>query len=88
MITKDKLRIYEKYKGHIERWDRSGKKKDKGFLTYNEFDFIAQLIQELLLVERGLASEGYKSQTMDKLHNACDSEETKQMLLTFVGKFE
>ena len=38
MITAEKLKIYKKYSGNIESWDRFGNKKDKKFLeTCNDF---------------------------------------------------
>jgi len=55
MITAEKLKIYKKCSGNIESWDRFGKKKDKSFLEYEEWELIDELIQNLELVEKGLA---------------------------------
>lgn len=87
MITTEKLKIYKKYSGNIEGWDRFGKKKDKSFLEYEEWELIDELIQNLELVEKGLASDSFKSQTLDKLNSACDSENTKEELKSLIGKY-
>ena len=87
MITTEKLKIYKKYSGNIEGWDRCGKKKDKSFLEYEEWELIDELIQNLELVEKGLASDSFKSQTLDKLNSACDSENTKEELKSLIGKY-
>ena len=88
MITLERLKIYKKYSGNIESWDRFGKKKDKGFLEYEEWELIDELIQNIELVEKGLASESFKSQTLNKLNDACDNEKTQQDLKTLIGKYQ
>ncbi len=88
MITVEKLKIYKKYSGNIEGWDRFGKKKDKSFLEYEEWELIDELIQNLELVEKGLVSDSFKAQTLNKLNDACDCEKTKQELISLIGKYQ
>ena len=88
MITTEKLKIYKKYSGNIEGWDRFGKKKDKSFLEYEEWELIDELIQNLELVEKGLAADSFKTQTLNKLNEACDNEKTQQELKSLIGKYQ
>jgi len=88
MITAEKLKIYKKCSGNIESWDRFGKKKDKSFLEYEEWELIDELIQNLELVEKGLASDSFKTQTLNKLNEICDSEKTKQELKSLIGEYQ
>ncbi len=87
MITQEKLNIYKKYSGNMESWDRFGKKKDKRIMPYKEWEMIDELIQNLELVEKGLASVDFKLQTLKKLSQACDSEKTQQELVSLLGKY-
>ena len=88
MITLEKLKIYNKYSGNIESWDRFGKKKDKGFLEYEEWELIDELVQNIELVEKGLVSENFKFQTLNMLNDACDNEKTKEALKALIGKYQ
>lgn len=39
-----------------------------------DWGLIGELLQKLELVENGLASEAFKSQTLEKLDRSCDTE--------------
>ncbi len=86
MITTKKLKIYKKYSGNIESWDRFGKKVDKNFLKYKEWELIDELIQNIKLIEKGFASESFKSRTLNRLREVCDSERTQQELKSLIDK--
>lgn len=82
MITLEKLKIYKKYSGNIESWDRFGKKEDKRFLEYEEWELIDELIQNLEMIEKELVSESFRLQTLNKLIEFCDSKKTQQVLIS------
>lgn len=88
MITQEKLYIYKKYSGNIESWDRFGKKQDKHVMTYEEWECIDELIQNLELVEKGLTSDEFQSLTFKKLQEVCDSEKTQYELKSLIGKYQ
>jgi hypothetical protein len=56
-------------------------------MPYKEWEMIDELIQNLELVEKGLASVDFKFQTLKKLSQACDSEKTQQELVSLLGKY-
>lgn len=87
MITLEKLKIYKKYSGNIESWDRFGKDRDRSFLKYEEWELIDELIQNLELIENRLVSDSFKSQTLDKLKKVCDSEKTQNDLKSLIKKY-
>lgn len=87
MITRDKLKIYKKYSGDIDGWARVGKKSELEIMSDDDWTLVDELLQNLELVEKGLASDSFKSQTLDKLNSACDSEKTKQELKSLIGKY-
>lgn len=88
MITLQKIKIYKKYSGNIENWDRFGKMQDKGFLEYEEWELIDELIQNLELVQNGLTSACFKKDILHKLNDVCDSEKTQQELKSLIGKYK
>lgn len=87
MITEKKLKMYKKYSGNIESWDRFGKVKDKQIMEYEEWELIDELLQKLEMIEKGLVSENFKNQTLSKLEKVCDSEKTQEKLRSLVGKY-
>lgn len=87
MITSEKLKIYQKYFGNTEGWDRFGKPEDKEVLEYYEWNLIDKLIHRLELVEKGLASDSFNSQTLKDLKKVCDSEKTEQELKRLARKY-
>ncbi len=87
MITSQHLKIYESYEGDGDMLIRIGSDEEKKLIDYKTWALIDQLIQDLELIEKGLVSEKFKSQTIDKLKEACDNETTLNDLKSLVGKF-
>ena len=87
MITSEKLKVYKKYFGNTEGWDRFGKSEDKEVLGNYEWVLIDRLINRLELAEKGLVSDGFNLQTMKDLKRVCDNEKTEQELRELTGKY-
>jgi hypothetical protein len=88
MITSDKIRVYKKYSGNIENWDRYGKKKDKEVLEYEEWILIDEILDNLYLIEQKLTSNDYAIKITSKLNNVCDNKNTEEELKRLVGKYK
>lgn len=99
MITRDKLNIYKKYNGNGDAWARSGRKKERAIMEDKDWSMIERFIQDLKLIEKGLAAEVYINDVHNRMTDNCDSTETieeiKAMLndtpdpaqrVTFIGK--
>jgi hypothetical protein len=82
MITKDKIRIFNKYDGNIDSWARSGSKKEKLIISDDDWYIISTHIQDLFLVKKGLTSEDFNNSLKNKLKETCDSEDTIKQLET------
>lgn len=87
MITKENLKVFKKYRGDIDMWARFGRRKEKENFSDDDWSLIEDLLQTLEIVEKGLASEGFKSKVLEKLEKNCDSEETQQDLKSLIGKY-
>ena len=87
MITTKKLEIYNKYSGDIEGWDRFGKRDDKKKLTYEEWELIDELIQGLELIDKDLASDDFRSQILNNLHEVCDTQVKESKLKALIYKY-
>ena len=81
MISKQKLNIYNKYKGDIDAWSRSGSKKEKEVISDDEWFLIDELLQDLQLVEKGLASESFIKDFNSRLNSNCDYETISKLKL-------
>ncbi|HRH49247.1 MAG TPA: hypothetical protein PLP23_10875 [Panacibacter sp.] len=75
MITKEKLKVYEKYKGQNDMFFRLHLFKPRR-MQESDFFKIQNMLQEARLVNRKLASEEYSSRVKQKLIEVCDSQET------------
>lgn len=87
VVTKDKIKIYKKYSGDIDGWARVGKKSELELMSDEDWAVIDELIQNLELVEKGVVSDSFMSQTFDKLKKVCDSERTQNELKSLIGKY-
>ncbi len=74
MITRRKIKIYKKYDGDGDKWARSW------FVFYEMSDadwgLLERLIQDIILVNNGLASDDYAAALEKKLIENCDTPET------------
>ncbi len=88
MVTSKHLRIYENYGGDGDMLIRTGSNEEKELMNYETWTLIDELIQNLELVEKGLASDNFKSQTLSKLKEVCDNEKTQEALRNLIGKYQ
>lgn len=76
MITLEHLKIFKKYHGDGDMLFRCGASKEKEWMDYESWSMIDDLVQDLIFVEKGVASDSYIKFTNDKLRECCDSEDT------------
>ncbi|TMI64498.1 MAG: hypothetical protein E6H07_00855 [Bacteroidetes bacterium] len=76
MITKEKIRIFKKYDGDGDAWLRGAWPWNRRKMNGEDWGLIAQLIQDIKLVEKGLASESYANNLENTLKENCKDAET------------
>jgi len=74
MITKQKIKIYTKYKGDIDGFSRGGKRNEKEIIKDNDWTIIDNVLQDLKLINNKMCSEKYKTKVYDYLSKEFDSE--------------
>ena len=74
MITKEKIRIYNRYNGDIDDWARQGSRKEHASISDQEWYLIDELIQGLHLIKNGLASSVFLENIDLKLKAHCDED--------------
>ncbi|POZ50303.1 hypothetical protein [Methylovulum psychrotolerans] len=79
MITSEKIKIYAHYYGDSDMWARRAKSSEKAILS-NDWYLIGSLIQEIELVNKGLASEKFTLNLKKHLIESCDNQETIRQL--------
>lgn len=77
MITKQKVEVYKSYNGDIDTWARNQEEK---FMNDEDWYLIAELVADIKLVAKGLASEQYIQTVEKKLKENCDSDSTIEAL--------
>jgi hypothetical protein len=80
MITVEKLKVYEKYRGDDDRFTRASK-KELAILSEDEFYTIRRLISDLKLIGNGVAAASYEAQVFVQINNLVDNDQTKEYLL-------
>jgi len=82
MITKEKLKIYIKYRGDIDRFARTGRKAEEDTITTNEWYLIDELVQDLKLLESGMTSETFVKEVTTKLNKNCEDQDVIKLMET------
>ena len=76
MLTKEKIKVYISYNGDIDMWVRTGKANDKTVMNNSDWAMIEQLLQDIHLVEKGLASPEYSKSVNESIQHNCDNNDT------------
>lgn len=76
MITGKKIGIFNRYNGDIDGWARNNSTKEKLIIEDNDWYLIDSFLQDLFLVQKGLASSDFIVNLENKLKENCDGEET------------
>lgn len=74
MITKEKIKIFDRYAGDIDSFARSGRDHEKKVLSDIEWFLIDNFYQDIELINKKLAAQTYTEQTIVKLKENCDRE--------------
>jgi hypothetical protein len=84
MITEEKLKIFLYYKGDVDAFGH-GRRSDKRKVSDADFYLINNLLADIHLIKRGLASKEYAEETELRLKENCDNittiEELKRISL-------
>jgi hypothetical protein len=76
MITKQKIKVFEEFKGDIDSWFRIGPRKEKALMTDEDWALISGFLQDINLVQKGLASKDFSEKLEKRLTANCDTEST------------
>lgn len=88
MITREHIEIYKKYNGNGDGFVRSGKPTEKEVLNYSDWKLMEELIQDIILIKKGLTSNSYSEKVFQKLNENCDNIETINELKIFAVNYK
>lgn len=80
MITQEAIHLYTKYRGDVDFFARTASAKEKVIITEIQWAEIDRMLQDLLIVSRGFASDGFNRTLQQRLDLLCDSPETAEIL--------
>lgn len=80
MITIKHIDIFKKYGCDSDGFARCATPEEKIFMDYNSWSLIYNLVQDLYLIEKGIASVSFIESTNQKLIENCENIETTQNL--------
>lgn len=87
MINIDKINTYSCYDGEVDGLGH-GPKRDRKIISEDEFILIGNLIQDIRLIQKNIASPSYEEQVNKKLKEICDGDETIFYLKALAAKFK
>ena len=74
MITLEKLKIYRKYHGDGDMWNRLGTPQETSILKYTDWKLIDDLIQDIILIKNTQVSDNYKTKILSELNGNYNQE--------------
>lgn len=80
MISQEKLRIYERFKGDIDGFSRGSKASERDAITDADWRLIDELLQSLTIVRSGSASGEFEAQVRKRLVDAAQDENVREQL--------
>jgi len=85
VITTEKLKIFEKYKGDNDAFARVGRETEKTILTDSEWQLIDSFNQNIVLINKGLSSSDFNSKTITQIKNSTDKNAFDTLSKKIVG---
>ena len=86
MLTKDKINVYKRYRGDIDRWGRTGSEEELRIMSDSDWLLIDSLLQDIYLINNNLSSDSYTYNVEAKLNESCDCDETVKLIYTLDKK--
>jgi hypothetical protein len=80
MITPEKLRIYEKFRGDIDGFARGSKLSEREFITDQDWRLIDEILQSLSIVQSGFASADLEARARARTIEAAQDEDVRKRL--------
>ncbi len=80
MITRRKIEIYKKFSGDIDHFARVGTHQDKIDISDKDWSLIDSLLQDLEIVDKGLAADTFVIRLDELIKEFCESEGVLQEL--------
>lgn len=85
MITREKLKIFDEYKGNVEQWLLTSKDKDT-LMKDADWVLIKEIVQRLSAVAKGKASKEFTEKTGLLITRHVDRDSLED-LMNVVAKF-
>ena len=80
MITIKKLKIFRKNNGDGDMWLKSTWSWQRNTMTAEDWTIIGELIDDIKLMDRDLASDSYREGILEKINANCEDEKTIEEL--------
>jgi len=81
MITIEKLKIYYKYHGDGDMWNRLETSEEAKIIQYSDWKLIEDIVQDIIFIENNVVSLNYKNEVLSKASKNCSDKETLEYLI-------
>ena len=79
MITSEKVSIFKKYKGYYDGYYVQNEGKTIT-ISDDEWFLLDNFMQDILMIRKGICSNSYKKQIIEKINANCDNKETYNLI--------
>ncbi|WP_126244402.1 hypothetical protein [Chitinophaga rhizosphaerae] len=79
MLTPEKIEIFKKYKGYYDGYYIQNKGKEE-VISSDDWFLLSNLMQDICLIRKGLASKSFEKKVMDELIKYCINKTTYDLV--------
>jgi hypothetical protein len=80
MITRDKLRVYEKFHGDTDRFQRGSTLSERESIEFQEWRSIDEILHSLFTVQSGQASADFEAEVRARAIVASADDQVRERL--------
>ena len=80
MITRENLRIYEKFGGDIDGFARGSKPSERESITDQDWHLIEEIRQSLSIVQSGLATADFEARVRARVIDVAQDKDVRERL--------
>ena len=80
-LTRQKLAIYQKYRGNVDIWDRVASRKEREQMADTEWSELGLLFQQVQNLEKGQLSDEFAARVRNRLQEVAPDLELRKEII-------
>jgi len=80
VITKAKLKIFERFKGDGDMFCRTGRQSEKRTFSDEDWHLIDVLLQDAIVIDRKLGSDHRTAEATERIRTSCEDDDVVEQV--------